>query len=78
MILELHPVSLAVRIAFTAVSGSLASRFRRLRVLFPEIGRRPVFHQVAVERWTSSRPASTEGAYAAALVLLHLGDLAMI
>ena len=78
MILELHPGVIAVRLSFSAVGGSLASRFRRVRVLFPDIGRVPRFHEVAVERWTAMRPATSDGGLAVALVLYHLGDLAMI
>ena len=78
MIAELRPSAVAVRLVFTASRGSLASRFRLVRLLFPDIGRVPLFHEVAVERWIPARPAASDGGLAAALVLLHLGDLAMI
>ena len=78
MICELRLVVVAVRVALSASRGSLASRFRRVRVLFPDIGRVPRFHEVAVERWVPVRPASSDGGLAVALVLYHLGDLAMI
>lgn len=78
MICELRLVVVAVRVALSASRGSLASRFRRVRVLFPDIGRVPLFHEVALERWISVRPASSGGGLSVALVLQHLGDLAMI